>query len=126
MKSYGDDLDASKPYFGKPMPKRGFKRVYEGKRLTEGGKVEYLIPYSTKYPAGGDQTLVDGKLGMAEDINDGWQAFEGTDIDGATEDSYTFNVDSAALGGAYTVTVSNPSPPNSSLVPPPLPINTSH
>lgn len=81
MKAYKDDLDASKPYFGKKMPVRAAQKKYKGKRLTMNSSVTYLQPYSSIYPAKGENSLIDGNLGMVEDFNENWQAFEENDLD---------------------------------------------
>ncbi len=43
--------------------------------------VQYLIPFSTKYPAGGEQALTDGKLAGSYFKDKNWQGFEGTDVE---------------------------------------------
>ncbi len=46
-----------------------------------GRNVTYRIPFSDKYKAFGDRTLVNGIRGIG-DFNDGqWQGFEGTNMD---------------------------------------------
>ena len=46
-----------------------------------GAKVNYLIPISSKYPASGDSTLCDGKIGQFNIFENKWQGFEGTGFD---------------------------------------------
>jgi hypothetical protein len=43
--------------------------------------VEYKYIYHPKYPGGGEKGLVDGLLGDSLDYMDGWQGFEGEDLD---------------------------------------------
>lgn len=43
--------------------------------------VQYLIPFSTKYPAGGERALTDGKLAGSYFKDQNWQGFDATDIE---------------------------------------------
>jgi hexosaminidase len=63
---------------GKMMGEANEKTVNINKAT--GKKVTYNIPYSNKYKADGDKTLVNGICGSGA-FNDGeWQGFEGTDM----------------------------------------------
>ncbi|NVO20681.1 MAG: family 20 glycosylhydrolase [Bacteroidetes bacterium] len=48
--------------------------------ITSGKPVHIYKPYSIKYPACGDQAMTDGLLGTSS-FNNGWQGYEGTDMD---------------------------------------------
>jgi hexosaminidase len=66
-------------YEGKMTGSPSEKTVYIHKAI--GKKVIYNIPFSDRYKAYGDRTLVNGIRGSGA-FNDGqWQGFEGTDLD---------------------------------------------
>ncbi len=46
-----------------------------------GSTVNYAVPFSTKYPAGGSSALVDGLKGGADFADGFWQGFNGEDMD---------------------------------------------
>ncbi len=59
----------------------GGRRSMKTDHLAVGMTVNYNNPYHVKYPAGGDDGLVNGIQGST-DFNDGcWQGFEGNDMD---------------------------------------------
>jgi hexosaminidase len=94
----GSEPDARSDLYEKPFPLTATATVkasiFSGGRmmgkvseksvninLATGKKVTYNIPYSEKYRAFGDMTLVNGIRGSGA-FNDGqWQGFEGSDMD---------------------------------------------
>lgn len=64
---------------GKMMGKVSEKKV--SLNLATGRNVKYIIPYSARYRAMGDNTLVNGIRGSGDFTDGQWQGFEGTDMD---------------------------------------------
>jgi hexosaminidase len=66
-------------YEGKMTGSPSEKTVYIHKAI--GKKVKYDIPFSDRYKAYGDRTLVNGIRGSGAFDDGQWQGFEGTDLD---------------------------------------------
>ena len=92
MEIYGDDLDPKQPYFGKEIP---IIRAYKTPNIAVGKKLTYQSTYSEKHTGeNGDSSLIDGLLGLEDDIHLNWQGFEGSDISVLIDLEKTKRIDS--------------------------------
>jgi hexosaminidase len=63
-----------------------------------GKDITYLLPFSNRYPAAGDKTLLDGLLG-SESFNDGnWQGFHGNDLEVVVDLGKVYRISEISTG----------------------------
>lgn len=78
MREQDDFCDLEKPNWGLAESVEKKRRV---KHHAVGKKITFAEPYSPKYKAAGDGTLLDGERGTSDFRDGAWQGFESCDLD---------------------------------------------
>ncbi len=89
MKQSGDPMDLDRENWGK---EKVFIPDIKVSHLAVGKSVKLNTEFSSKYTAGGNQGLTDGKHGTLEVQHDAWQGYEGNNLDAIVD-----------LGGSTTI-----------------------